>query len=237
LTTLWLRLPDRIAGQGFPEIRGNLLAVLVDYARIAARATLLRHRSGYLDQDPPYDTDHLIRTCFPDIIVTGADLSKNLLELATRHGKTRSIHYNRAAAIGDQRVGIIHGLHHFLTDLRQPTEKSELRQCDRTARWLEEDLRTGDDPIELGCDLFAGEILVPFDVLDRLAPPSLLADGTAEKRVLDDQIDRLASKFKVESWFMRWRLQDLFYLRKTHFFARPAERPLILPRDKKRPRS
>ena len=71
--------------------------------------------------------------------------------------------------------------------------------------------------IEAACDLFAGELLVPFAVLDRYAPMVLFPDSSERWK---DQVNALASLFNVSDEFMLWRLEDLALLRQSHFYVR-----------------
>lgn len=191
---------------------------LINPTTVMGRAALIRQRCGYLEAEPPYSTAHIIGTCFPDVSVSGSDtLPKHVTEMAQvdQIGQ-RLLWYNRRKHHSSQRVGIAHGLHHFLTDLR---EVRGTRNCDLGERQLERSGHLQVDPVEVACDLFAGELLVPFDVLDRYAPATLFPHAAVAKSGWDDVCDRLASMFNVPAGFMRWRLFDLMHLRRTHFFV------------------
>jgi len=126
----------------------------------------------------------------------------------------RTIFYNRSVSPDEQRVGIAHEFHHLLTDLKHP-HLHEQRECNLAARALEVAGYLPASPCEVGCDLFAGELLAPFDVLDRHAPDLLFPDELPLQQAFEDEVDRLASKFKVPVPFMLWRLRDLQQLRLT----------------------
>ncbi len=190
---------------------------LVDYGRIVGRAAYIRHKAGFFDKEPPYSTRQLMDRCFPKIMVTGVDLPKGIVEVTERRRGSSTICYARKVSAGLQRVGIIHGLHHLLSDLRHGVGLSE---CNVPLRELERLGKVARDPVELACDLFAGEILCPLDVLDQYAPTAIFPRDEDQRRVFDDQVDQLASKFNVPAGFIRWRLYDLIHLRKSNFSIR-----------------
>lgn len=191
--------------------------MLIDVGAIMARATLARHKAGYLNAPPPYRTHEIVAAAFPDVIVTGGDLPAGITEMVeTRAGGGKVIWYNRKVNHGAQRVGIAHGIHHLLTDLRTRTG---IRECNLDTRSLERerpDLMRP-DAIEVACDLFAGELLVPFNILDELAPDALFPRAPGKQDAWRDDVDSLSALFNVPAGFMRWRLYDLIHLRKTHF--------------------
>jgi hypothetical protein len=190
--------------------------MMVDVAGVLGRARFCREKAGFAGKGPPYSTRKVIETCFKGLGVTGADLPTGLIEMVERHrsGK-RVLFYKRGIPPALQRVGIAHGLHHFLSDLKHAPGLSE---CNTRLRWLEKSAQLSQDPIEVACDLFAGELLVPFDVLDDLAPRSLFPKDRVKDHIFRDEVDHLSSKFNVPVGFMRWRLFDLLHLRRTHFF-------------------
>ena len=192
---------------------------LVDYATIIGRAAWVRSQAGYLDDaPPPYSSRHILERVFPKIAVAGADLPKGVTEMAVAEKGKRALFYSRKVSHPHQRVGLIHGLYHHLSDIK---DSVGLRECNLTLRKLSQ--QTGSefkDPLELACDLFAAEVLVPLDVLDRLAPNKLYTDDRIGKEALKDETDHLASKFNVPRGFVRWRLWDLGCLRRSNFFLR-----------------
>jgi len=72
---------------------------------------------------------------------------------------------------------------------------------------------------EVACDLFAGELLVPFAVLDQAAPAVLFPGDPESADAWEDAVDALASMFHVTTDLMRWRLRDLAALRMTSFYV------------------
>ena len=189
--------------------------MMIDVAAVLGRARFFREKAGFVGKAPPYSTRRVIETCFKGVGVTGADLPTGLIEMVERHksGK-RVLFYKRGISQQLQRVGIAHGLHHFLSDLKTSPGSSE---CNTNLRWLEKTASLVQDPIEVACDLFAGELLVPFDVLDSMAPAVLFPRDRVKEHAFRDEVDHLSSRFNVPVGFMRWRLFDLLYLRKTHF--------------------
>lgn len=192
---------------------------LLDYGTIIGRAAWVRSQAGYLDDaPPPYSSRHILERVFPKIAVAGADLPIGVSEMAVAEKGRRALFYSRKVAHPSQRVGLMHGLYHHLSDIK---DSIGLRECNLTVRKLAQ--QTGSefkDPLELACDLFAGEVLAPLDVLDRLAPEKLFATGGIEAEALKDEIDHLASKFNVPRKFLKWRLWDLSCLRRSNFYSR-----------------
>jgi Zn-dependent peptidase ImmA (M78 family) len=168
-------------------------------------------------EKPPYSTRHILETLFPNIPVSGADLPRGVTEMAVVHGKDqRALFYSKKVSHVHQRVGLMHGLYHHLSDLK---ESVGIKECSLPLRKLglvKESLR---DPIEIACDLFAGEVLVPLDVLDAYAPVQLFPRDAKIKAALEDEIDTLSSRFNVPRGFMKWRLWDLEKIRRTNFFT------------------
>jgi len=190
---------------------------LLDFRVIQRRATLLRQRAGLADAGPPYHT-HDLFAAVPDLSVAGADLPRGVLEMAERTPDGRRIlWYARGAPPPLQRVALAHGLYHFMTDLAGP--ERAVRECNAAMRELEEAGKLSANPIERACDLFAGELLVPFAVLDQVAPMTLFPEEPAAQARWADQVDELASLFNVPPSFMRWRLWDLSLLRRSNFYV------------------
>lgn len=188
---------------------------LIDVGTILGRAAWVRHKAGLNDLDPPYSTRHVLETLFPGIAVTGSDdLPRGVTEMALASEGNRVILYSRRATHSLQRVAILHGLHHHIADLKWDFGN---RECNQARRQLELD-RGEIDPIELACDHFAGEVLVPFHVLDRFAPPP--PPDAASTAKYEDEVDHLASRFNVPRSFMRWRLHDLQLLRDGNLQAK-----------------
>jgi Zn-dependent peptidase ImmA (M78 family) len=188
--------------------------MLIDYATIIARARWVREKAGLVGKEPPYSTRHILETVFPSIAVAGDNLTKNVSELAVADAEgRRALYYNRNMPHSTVRVGLMHGLYHHLEDMRTGLG---LAECNLSFRKLAQKTREI-DPLELACDMFAAEVLIPGDVLDRLAPDIIYTDDQKLKDAISDEIDHLSSKFNVPKGFMRWRLHDLHNLRRTHY--------------------
>lgn len=189
--------------------------MLIDYATVIGRAAWVRHRAGYVGAKPPYSTKHILETLFPEIPVAGADLPVGVTEMAVVDEKgRRALFYSRKVAHTSQRVGLMHGLYHHLSDLKG---EIGLRECSLPLKKLQRIQPVLHDPIERACDLFAAEILTPLDVLDPLAPAALFQRGQSLKDALADEVDHLSSRFNVPVGFMRWRLWDLHHIRQSHY--------------------
>lgn len=188
---------------------------LLDLSAIAARAYIIRHRCGFIGAEPHYSTNVVHRAFFPDVHITGANLPSGVVAMCEAGlGGRRTIFYNRREPPASQRVGIAHEFHHLLTDLKSP-EFHETRECNTSTRQLEAAGYLPTSMAEIACDLFAGELLVPFDVLDRYAPDILFPTELPLQQAFEDEVDRIASKFNVPTPFMAWRLRDLQQLRAT----------------------
>lgn len=187
--------------------------MLLDYATIIGRAAWVRHQAGFIGKAPPYSSRHLLEKVFPNIPVAGTSLPKGVTEMAVAQEGRRALFYSRKFPHTHQRVGLIHGLYHHLSDIKQDVG---IRECSLIVR--NEGRRTRVvDPVELACDLFAAEVLTPLDVLDEYAPDVLFSRDAEIRGALDDEIDNLASRFNVPVGFMRWRLMDLRAMRRSHY--------------------
>ena len=188
--------------------------MLLDYGRIIGRAAWARSAAGFIGQPPPYSTRHLFESVFKTISVAGANLPDGITEMAVADEQgRRALFYNRNVSHPSARVGLVHGLYHHLSDIK---EGVGLRECNLSNRKFDIFVASR-DPIELACDLFAAEVLIPFDVLDELAPARLYSDDPHEKEAIQDEVDHLSSRFNVPMKFMRWRLYDLRRIRQTHY--------------------
>jgi Zn-dependent peptidase ImmA (M78 family) len=190
--------------------------VLVDYARIIGLAAWVRQRAGLTGTPPPYSTRHILETVFPKIAVAGdASMPKGVTEMAIHDKGRRALFYSKKVSHPVQRIGLMHGLYHHMTDMK--TGMGLIRECNLVTRALGQYHAPSKDPLELSCDLFAAEILIPLDVLDGLAPDIPYSKNPKVLAALDDETDHLSSRFNVPKGFMRWRLYDLIHFRKTHF--------------------
>lgn len=187
--------------------------MLLDYGRIVGRAAYIRHKCNLFGAKPAYSIRRIIETAFPKIHVTGASLPDGVVEIVEKKGNRQTIFYNRKYNHAMQRVGIAHALYHLIADLKK---SDGIAECNIALRALEQAGKVTTDPVEISCDLFAGELLVPFDVLDKYAPDDLTPRTPAAKAALDDELDHLSSRFNVPREFMEWRLHDLVHLRATH---------------------
>ena len=187
---------------------------MLDYATIIGRAAWVRHQAGYIGEKPPYSSRHIIETVFPKIAVAGSDLPHGVTEMAVADKNRRALYYNKKVPHSTQRVGLIHGLYHHLSDIKA---EAGLRECNLQLRELAVRVERLRDPVELACDLFAAEVLVPLDVLHRMAPDHLFPKDAKRRAAVDDEVDHLSSKFNVPKGFMRWRLFDLLHFRRTHY--------------------
>lgn len=192
--------------------------MLVDYARIIGLAAWVRQRAALVGAPPPYSTRHIIETVFPKIAVAGdASMPKGVTEMAIADNGRRALYYSKKVSHPVQRVGLMHGLYHHLSDMKTGT--GLIRECNLVVRAMGQYEPRSKDPLELSCDLFAAEVLIPFDVLDDLAPEIPFSRDPKVRAALDDETDHLSSKFNVPKGFMRWRLYDLIHFRRTHFNA------------------
>lgn len=176
---------------------------LVDFSRVVAVTYDLRQRVG--KKGSYYSAKEIIEECFPDVMVTGAALPPGIAEVVEVRGGQKTIFYNRRINPMAQRVAITHGLAHLLFDLGP-----DRRECSR------DNERMSTQPIERRADLFAGELLAPLDELDEHFDEIFPREPVA-KQHFDDEVDHVASTFKVPPGFLRWRLFDLAWLRKTNF--------------------
>lgn len=187
--------------------------MLLDYQQIIGRAAWARRKAGLEGTDPPYSTRRVMNQCFPDIAVSGTELPIHIIEMARADGDRRALYYNRNVNHSAQRIGIAHGLYHHWTDLRGDVG---LRECNLAMRELGR-IDGHRDPIEVACDLFAAELLVPLDVLDGHAPDPIWGQGALSRDALEDECDTLASRFNVPKGFIKWRLNDLHAIRRSHY--------------------
>lgn len=190
---------------------------IVDYQRVIGRAAWVRTRAGLHDADPPYSTNQIMSTVFPAIRVEQADLPAGMIEMAERRGRRATLYYSSKVPHTTQRVGIIHGLHHLLVDMKV---EGGIAECNVNAKQLERVGALSQDPVELACDLFAAEVLVPLHRLDEYAPDALFPRDPRDKPVFEQECNRLASRFNVPLGFMRWRLFDLAQMRRSNFALR-----------------
>lgn len=198
--------------------------MLLDVGEIEGRAAHIRAKLGMTTlPERGFSTQPITDRFFKHVIITGdAKLPNGITEMVMRDtrpdGSARfALFYSRKVGAPSQRLGILHGCYHTLTDL---AEVNGQRECNLEDRKFRQQRPHEESPTEIACDLFAGALLVPFHLLDQLAPDELFPGdrGSPERHAFDDDVDRLASRFQVPAGFMRWRLFDLAKLRQTHFF-------------------
>lgn len=183
---------------------------LIDVVDVVGAAREVRRRAGL--SKPPYSTHELMKHSYPDVAVTGEEMPPVVFEVLIRsrdlEQEHRTIVYNRSINNDARRVGIAHALGHIQFDT------DEARKCTATVGQLR---RVALE--EQRADIFAGELLCPLSDLDSHFSDvrNLFPRKDVEKRLMADLIDRCASRFKVPSGFIRWRLYDLAYLRKSSF--------------------
>lgn len=188
---------------------------LLDIGTIEGRAQYVRKHCGLEGLDPPYSTNVITDRFFSKVAITGDHLPNGITEMVVADKGRFSLFYSRKVGTPSQRLGILHGCYHVMTDL---AGADGIRECNLTERKFRQRSPELENPIEVSCDLFAGALLVPFIVLDKLAPASLFPKDPVKLQVFKDEVDRLASVFKVPSGFINWRLWDLMMLRKTNFW-------------------
>lgn len=193
--------------------------MLLDVGEIEGRAAWIRKACGMTElPDRGFSTQPITERFFKNVSITGdRDMPRGITEMVFRDRGRFALYYSRKVGAPSQRLGILHGCYHTLTDLAVVDGSRECNLEDRKFRQRE---RQHETPAEVACDLFAGALLVPFHLLDQLAPTVIFpgAIGSDERHVFDDEVDVLASRFQVPAGFMRWRLFDLFKLRQTHFY-------------------
>lgn len=175
----------------------------LDEQVIAIVAVVLDWRKKVGAAKPPYSTRALMRACFPDVLVTGAALPKNVFELVQVHGSERTVFYKRFIPTGTQRVAIAHAAAHLVFDAANS-------EC-ATPTWSRRGVAipTSPDLRERRADLVAAEYLAPLDEIDKLLPEELAPTDENDRQHLDDEIDHVASRFHVPQKFLIWRLPDL----------------------------
>src|SRR6185312_7133459 len=99
------------------------------------RAAWVRHEAGVVGTKPPFSTRQIMERVFPRIAVTGTELPEHITEMAIADKGRRALYYNRHARIGhgQQRVGLMHGLYHHLSDMKTG---NGLRECNLVSRKL-----------------------------------------------------------------------------------------------------
>jgi hypothetical protein len=190
---------------------------LLDMAEIIRTARELRDRAAL--PGPPYSARDLMVTCFPDVLVTGAQLPTGLTELVEAGPRGKVIFYNRKSHPSTHRVGIIHGLGHLLFDLVGDIVGTEA--ANKRCALSFGPHQASQPAAERRADLFAGEILVPLEDLDKMITIELFPTDKIERQHFDDTVDNLASKFNVPVGFLRFRLWDLLQFRRSNFFIKP----------------
>lgn len=166
--------------------------MLLDYTTIIGRAAWVLSKAGLLGTEPPYSTRRILEKVFPKIPVSGAPLPRGVTEMAIveKNGRDvrRALFYSKNVGHQHQRVGLMHGLFHHLSDMKTGVG---IRECSIPFRQLARTNNNLRDPVELSCDLFAAETLTPMSKLDEYAPSVLFSQDAAVRSALDDEIDNL----------------------------------------------
>lgn len=152
---------------------------------------------------PPYSTQAIVGTVFPDVLVTGEYLPRGVHEVVNADkDKGRTIFYSRRLTNGARRIAIMHGCAHFMWDIAEGCSPARGKGAHRAFR-------------EQRADLYAGEVLVPLEELHaRMGPHPLFPDDPVERRAFRDDVDRCSSTFNVTRTFLLWRLRHLVAFRK-----------------------
>ena len=187
---------------------------LLDEQEIKYRAFWVRKKMGYDKSEPAYSTKKLLDALYPHIPVAGTELPKGVSEMAVHQRGCRALYYARGLSAGVQRLGLMHGLYHHMSDLSGDAEG--IRECNLSERQFMIRRRVM-VPEELACDLFAGEVLLPFVVLDKLIDFDPFPRDAEAREAAKDKLDNLASLFKVPVGFLNWRVYDLLKARGSHF--------------------
>lgn len=195
------------------------MSVLLDVGEIEGRAAYIRKQCGMTElPERGFSTSLITDTIFKKVSITGDNgMPKGITEMVVRDKGRFQLYYSRKVGAPSQRIGILHGCYHTITDL---ADVDGLRECNLEDRKFRQYNPGMELPTERACDLFAGALLVPFFLLNDLAPENLFpARGSVERHLFDDEVDRLASRFQVPAGFMNWRLWDLMHLRRTNFMV------------------
>ena len=163
-------------------------------------AAALRTRAGLTKA--PYSTTRIIRTCFPDVVVTGRKLPPLVDEIVTRTADGPLIVYKRGLSSGEQRLAIAHGLAHLLFD--DATDAAGVG-------------RVGTPSCEERADRFGAELLVPLSDLSRVVRlwPAHARAGSAREEFLD-HVDQIAALFNVTAPLIHERIRRLERLADMH---------------------
>lgn len=194
--------------------------MLLDLGEIEGRAAYIRKQCKMMVlPERGFSTQTITDRVFSKVAITGdPKLPRGITEMVVRDRGRFQLYYSRKVGAPSQRLGILHGCYHTITDL---AHTDGIRECNLEDRKFRQVVPTEQIPEEVACDLFAGALLVPFHLLNELAPAKLFPGqrGSVERHLFDDQIDTLASRFQVPAGFMQWRLYDLAKFRQTHFFV------------------
>lgn len=149
-------------------------------------------RTRAKQHSPAFSTSQIIAMTFPDVLVTGYDLPREIEEAVSRMTKGPVLLYRRGLSTAEQRVAIAHGLAHLIYDDNAPCVRG----------------KAGTPARERRADAFAAELLVPLDEIAKVlrVMPSKDPD---EQQLYLDHVDYLASMFKVPSHLVRRRIRDL----------------------------
>jgi Zn-dependent peptidase ImmA (M78 family) len=166
--------------------------------QLVQAAAELRQRSG--QTEPAYSTRVIVEECFPDALVTGRTLPPGVLEAVARTPTGPVILYARGLSPAEQRYAIAHAIGHLLFDgeraFRQPGQPRDPR-------------------VERRADAFADELLIPLAELEPYVGRWPSRNQSAHELYLD-QVDEIASHFKVLSGVVDRRIRQLRSLVRKH---------------------
>jgi hypothetical protein len=185
---------------------------MIEFGRIAAHVSSIRNRCGFYESAPPYSIHKVRETVYSDVDLHGITLPLEVVAVVEVGVGRRAIFFNRELPHPVTRVGVAHEFGHLQIDLAAPRDLTRI-EC-RSIPGPEQ------DAIERSCDHFAGELLVPFTVLEEYAPIALFPREPARMAAFLDEMRRLAETFNVSERFMEWRLRDLAQLRRSSLFMR-----------------
>ena len=160
---------------------------------MSVQAHKLRLNAGLTG--PAFSVAAILRTSYPDAIVTGYEFPPGIDEAVSRTPEGIVILYRRSLSNGDRRFAIAHAIGHLVLD-------ADRAQPDRYGR-------AGSVADEVRADAFASELLVPLDVLAGHLLIGLRPDDPSQRQIYLDHCDELAHLFQVEAHVIDERIRQL----------------------------